>query len=219
MMYRLARNGFTLIEVLVALAITSVLTLILYASFSGLTGSSNALESYSLKNRQAVLFLNQMSNDMAGAFYSSALSYADFILTERNMAGENISQISFSCFSQQLIDIHRTATDIIKVTYRPEIDDEGNLFILREVQPNLQIPEYEETLTERVLTGISSFSINALTGEDTSDTEWDSRNKMKLPERIRVSVTFSDSRALSEEFFLRLSGNVSRFGNSGKRNQ
>lgn len=217
MMKRRKESGFTLIEVLVALAITSLLTLILYTSFSGLTGSAGALEDYSEKYRQIVLFLNQLASDVTGTFYSTNLPFSDFSLTEKNLVGESVSELSFSCFSHQLIDIDPAGTDIIRVTYRPEIDDDGNIYVLREIEPNLQLPAYEGVLSEPVLTDISSFSIRAVTGEDTEDKEWESEKRMELPERISIFVAFTDGRSIEKDFFIRLTGDVSRFGNSGKR--
>lgn len=212
-------RGFTLIELLVALAITSMLTLILYTSFSGLTGSAGALQDYSVRYRQTVLFLNQLANDISGAFYSPTLPFSDFSLTEKNMGGESISELSFSCFSHQFIDVDPRGTDIMRVTYRPDMDDDGKISIIREIDLNFQIPGYEETMKERFLTDIASFSVKAVTGEDTEDSEWKIGEKLKLPERLRVSIVFPNGRTLKEEFFLRLSGEVSKFGNSGKRNR
>jgi prepilin-type N-terminal cleavage/methylation domain-containing protein len=219
MMKKAHKLGFTLIEVLVALAITSLLTVILYTSFTGLTTTAGALEGYSEKYRQIVLFMNQLSSDVTGAFYSAALPYADFSLTERNLGGESISELAFSCFSHQFIDIDPGGTDIVRVTYKPGMDDDGNIFVLREIEPNLQVPAYEETLSEPVLTDISSFLVRAVTGEDTEDEEWETKKKLKLPDRIRITVAFTDGRSFDKDFFIRLTGDVNRFGNSGKRSK
>ncbi len=211
------RGGFTLVEVLVALAITALLTMILYTSFSGLTGSAAALNRYSEKYRQIVLFMNQFSGDVTGAFYSRDLPYSNFSLTERNMAGESVSELSFVSFSHQFVSVDPGATDIIRVTYKPGIDDDGNIFIVREIEPNPQVPAYGDSMSETLLTGISSFRILAVTGEDTEDEEWEAESKLKLPDRIAVSIAFTDGGSVKKEFFIGLTKEVSRFWNSGRR--
>ncbi len=214
------KKGFTLIEILVALAITSMISLILLMAFTGITRSEGALKEYSARYRQAIMAMEQISRDVRGIFYSSQIPFSSFTLTEKNIGGSFNSAASFSSFSLQLTDVVPGGTDLISVRYRPVMDDEGeSISIIREISMNPQIPSFEEVLEEPILSGIEGFLIEALSGGENNGTrEWDSAEKKSIPERVRITIRFTDGYFLDRTLYIPLGSAVEKSILSGKRN-
>ena len=66
-----ARRGFTLVEVLLALAVLSVVMLLLLSAFTGAGRAREVLSARSREFRQVRLVMDRLGTELQGAFSSS----------------------------------------------------------------------------------------------------------------------------------------------------
>lgn len=212
-------RGFTLVEILVALSITSLISLILLIAFSGITRSGKALKSYSERYRQSVMAMEQILRDFTGILYSTDAPFTHFSLTERNLGGEEASEISFSTFSLQFTKILPGGTDIIAVHYKPVLSDDGEtLTVSRVVKINPQVDSFKETLEDDILRGISSFTIEASPLDSKAkEREWDSDARKAVPDKIAVTLAYPDGYTLTRTFYLPVGTASKDYLRSGRR--
>ncbi len=169
-------NGFTLLEMLVALSITAVILAALYSSFFVIQRSVHASEETLTTLHEARAALDVIRREIEGAFTSTSAGNSEvFTLKDRDFYGAQASTISFLTHASTL---HGPA----RVSYRVE-DIDGRLTLIKSLttvnMPKVDAPEAE--MVER----ISSFTVEALKhGTDWVRT-WDQR---QMPTKVRISL-------------------------------
>ncbi len=211
-------RGLTLVEILVALAITAIVTAILYGSFDSISRTSSAIEEYSSKLREIVFFMDTLEKDISGAFFSSRAGFTHFELYEKDMAGTTGSELSFTTFNTSFLEIIDLSTDIVEVKYESELAEDGeSIIITRTVHLNPQIPSSEFSIKSPVLSGIRSFELEAIDDSGDEKKTWNSGETLKLPSKIRVKIELTDGYSLSRDIPIPLTGDAGEFINSGGR--
>ncbi|MDP2688987.1 MAG: prepilin-type N-terminal cleavage/methylation domain-containing protein [Deltaproteobacteria bacterium] len=171
-------DGFTLIEVLVAVALTAVLLTALYAAFFSIYRSTAGVREALTDYIDAGRFLDAFSRDIHSAYMVPGDPLSVF---EGGVRGES-SYVTFTAFTGPALRGPGLAGGLIKVSYSVE-DGKGSARVLREVTN----PYTGESYAYEVTGAIRSFDVSYFNGADWVRA-WDSALENSAPVAVRATV-------------------------------
>jgi prepilin-type N-terminal cleavage/methylation domain-containing protein len=172
------RAGFTLIEVLVALAITSVIIAALYSTFFLSRRAIDAVDESLVRLQECRAVLDGMRREIESALYQKGKPYTVFKLSDRDFYGKQASELSFTAFSPVIPGLAR-------ITYSVK-EHEGRLTLRKKVISASAQPVGTESM--ELMEDIREFIVEAGYSGKWVRT-WDSGLSNSIPDEIRVSVT------------------------------
>jgi general secretion pathway protein J len=150
-----SKRGFTLLEVLIALALLVILSGALYGTyFSLMRGRDMAVEK--MENRRELsVTLDQLRRELSASFYSVQNKRSHFVVEDRDYFGKPASKLDFTAMASPRSDNLR-ASDQVQVIYRAAEKEkklslarqEKDLFMTTEPLPYPQMREMEGFLVE-----------------------------------------------------------------------
>ncbi len=184
-------NGFTLIEVLISLAILVIVLGAVYSSFFSVQRALERFDNISLKYHEARTALDIMRREIESSLIKNPEFNIDdsveekvkasFILKDRDIFGKSTSSVELTAFSFR-------GSRLNTISYFVE-EKEGKLNLFKKEAPSIVgAKEY----TSDIIEGIESFTIETLYNEKWIKT-WDTENTDRLPDTIRVSIEFDDN--------------------------
>lgn len=178
-MTHLNSKGFTLIEVLIALTITSFIITALYATFFLSQKAIDSLNFSLIKLQETRSAIDSLRREIESAFYLKEKEYSLFKLEDRDFYGRSLSRLTFTTFSPSVVGL-------AKISYRVE-ENEGRLILKKIITSafNSKSKAKEFELIE----DIHSFLIEVKVKDNWIRT-WDSSLTHSLPEEVRMSITF-----------------------------
>jgi|GEM_PF-1895981 len=195
------RAGFTLVELLVAVAVLSIMIGMAYGSFYRVSEAVVRIESHIDLNHTSRFIISRMTDDLASASLLPN-SPGGFFLGEPQYPEEegNLDKISFTGYGRRLVT-PGTASDLAVITWfvvkAPESDTytlmrSEHFNTLNDLGPEeLMAPAFD--ITDRLV----SFDISYLSLDGGSE-NWvdgfDSKAKNTLPEMIRLKFVLKDDK-------------------------
>ena len=213
-----ARHGFTLIEILLALAILSVILLLLLSAFTGAARSREALTARSREFRQIRIALDRIGTDLQGAFASSIRQDSALTCKEDQLSGNPAATFVFTAFQLPEPGSGRPPADVVKIKYFPQVGADGTSMELHREQSDLPFLENKIPLREAVLAvGLKGFRVELYDGSAWVK-EWPPAGKAKTALPKKAAVTLVDSRGdtYRREILLPLSGREGVLTYSGR---
>ncbi len=199
------RGGFTLLEVLIAVAIMSVLALMLYSSlYIGVKARESSLEAISPYNEIYAAF-EYIRKDLSCVLSPGGTLAGDFIGTDQTGTGGQAADIlSMFTTSAKTAD-GGIGSNIIKVEYLLEaeeatdeyelINDEAAVVLKRNTTANLLAPVTAEATTQVTARNITGLNLRYYDGDEWLDA-WDSsQNDNSLPRAVEVSLIMDKKRS------------------------
>ncbi len=212
-------GGFTLLEVLLTLAIFSVILILLLSSFTGAEHTRVILSDRSRDFRQVRMSIDRIGSDLAGAFTSAGIEATELTYHEDTLAGKPSATLVFTAFVLPEPGGPRPAGDIVKIKYFPKPDRDGAYLELYREESSLplienKIPTREVRMADRLLGFRAEFSDG-----DRWTKEWPpgGRSKRTLPEKIAFILTASSGQEYRRVVSLPLAGQEASVPFSGKR--
>ncbi len=191
-------GGFTLIEVLISLAI---LTIILGAAYSSFFTVQRALERYdtvSLKYHETRTALDLMRREIEGAFLKNpggpgfGKNQAAFVIEDRDIFGEPTSRLHLTAFSFR-------GSGLTTLSYYVQ-ENNGSLTLVKDDSPAFR--PLTDTVQANTLSGtaytlemiedIEGFTVEILFRNEWVRT-WDTKQTGRLPDIVRFSIEFNDN--------------------------
>ncbi len=211
-------RGFTLIEVLIAVVILSLITLLVWQSMGSMNASRERSQKKDEVFRGATVALSRLSRDLSMAVLFSkpeflGLSAGGQQATKSVLIGTNSGdqdKLTFMSFSHIRYQKNVKESDLAEITYFLEKDDEGGLesYILkkREASPPDDQPE-EGGNTVALLTGVKqlNFRYYDVTKAEYRD-DWDTTKVdylNRLPRAVEITLVLQDP--IDEEATVRFS--------------
>lgn len=174
-------KGFTLIELLITLAIVATILVIIYGSYASSVAIMNDCREQVSFYREIRLVLEMIPREISGAFVSPNNENLRF-------EGEE-DELHFSSASEGLLP-GRESTDIREISYYLQSELDRNSLVRREECPvDDDIGEGGETLT--LIDDLESLSFSYY-GEEDWQEEWDWEEEGRLPQAVKVAITFKD---------------------------
>ena len=191
--HRLTSKGFTLVEILIAVAIVSLLLTIIYASYASSIDTMN----YTREKMEALsmtrLILSRMSDELTSSFFSKDSEDVMF-------SGEE-GKIDFISSSHERIFKDSKEYDLVEIGYFTEAAEEGasgteSLLVRRE---SLSLWRREDRTpdddvleggkNEKLMEGLEGVEFKDYDGEEWY-LEWDSEEEEGLPQAVEVILKF-----------------------------
>jgi prepilin-type N-terminal cleavage/methylation domain-containing protein len=169
-------TGFTLIEVLIAVAITAVIIAALYSTFFLSRRAVDAVDDSLIRLQETRAVLDIMKREIESAVCDKTRPYTLFKLDDRDFYGKQASQLVMTTFAPLL-------PGVSKITYAVEEKD-GRLTLTKKIDAAYGKPV--ETRSIALVEDIDSFTVEAGFGDKWVKT-WDG-TASNLPDEVRISV-------------------------------
>ncbi len=206
---RLARRrsrarGLTLIEVLVSMAILSMIAVLIYADFDSLGHAKKVETIRGDRARQARSGMLRISRELSGAFLSMH-NPANLALQVRMTAfvGQNSSpfdRLDFASFSHKRVEANAHESDQAEIGYfaSPDPDVEGKMDLVRREQTPMDMDPKKGGAVNVLVEDIESFDIRYLDPTTNQWTEtWDTLQPTgqfnRMPLEVRITLTLKNA--------------------------
>lgn len=170
-------SGFTLIEMLIVLALLSVILTALYSTFFISLRAVTGLDTSMLKLQECRAALDVIRREIDSSFYKDNDKYTDFKLDDRDVYGKQTSRIRLTAFSL-------LRAGIAEVGYFVEETD-GRLNLYKSIAAPFD--SQEEIQRVDIIEDIGEFIVEAKYGDKWIKT-WDSSLMHRLPEEVKISI-------------------------------
>lgn len=180
-------SGFTLIEVLVALAVGSIALLSLYGVLMSVLGAGERTGSSLERDLEAGMFLDRLSGEVNSAYFSPEDPRSAF--SGKTRSGASALEFTYySSFSSRPQRGGVPSTDLMAIGYFAK-HGEGGLALYRETWN----PLIGERFVSEALSGIEAFELSYSNGTAWANA-WEAPLEKKLPFAVRARVVLRDGR-------------------------
>jgi prepilin-type N-terminal cleavage/methylation domain-containing protein len=170
--------GFTLIEVLVSVAILSVVLAAIYSTFFLAQRAVEGMDESLVKLQEARRALDILRCELDSSFFREADANTLLQIKDRDSYGKSSSELTFTTFSV-------LQPGLSKVSYYIEEHD-GSLNLFKKIEaPRTQ----EKAEGIEIIENLDAFSIEAKYHDQWVKT-WDTDLNKNTPEEIRISLAF-----------------------------
>jgi general secretion pathway protein J len=193
-------NGFTLLEVMLAMAILTVIMTVIYASFSSAGRNVEQAETSRDRTDLARTLIAKMSDDIANAYYNPAMKEAIFY-GKKSTTVDN--EPRFDGIALTALTNWRKPdskeTDLWEVGYRFETapEGQGQVLVRREKRDLDKDRTPLEGGTDMIITDrIKELRLRYYDGTtSTWKEEWDTRTQGRLPKAVEIRLVLEDGPA------------------------
>ena len=216
---RLRYGGFTLLEILLALSVLSILVLLLLSAFTGAARVRETLTSRSREFLQIRLVLDRVGTDLMGAFAASVREESALIVREDQLSGMPAATLVFTAFQLPDGDVGHPPAEIVKIRYFPRIGADGVSLELHREQSDLPFVGNKIPLRgSAVAEGLRGFRVELYNGTSWVK-EWPSGggSKTALPKRAAVTLVDRHGETYRREIPIPLAGQEANVTWSGRR--
>jgi prepilin-type N-terminal cleavage/methylation domain-containing protein len=214
-----ARRGFTLVEVLLTLAVLSVVLMLLLSAFTGTGRAREVLSSRSREFRQVRLVMDRLGTELQGAIASPHREESALTCREDRFSGKPAATLVFTAFRESEGESGRPPSDVVKVRYFPRLSTDGTSLELHREQSDLpflgsRIPSREALVAE----GLQGFRVELYDGTSWHR-EWppQGRPKTGLPGKLAFELTGPRGETYRREVPIPLAGQEAGLILSGHR--
>lgn len=175
-------NGFTLLELLVALTLLVILGSALYGTYFGVMRGREAAADGMEERRELSATLDMLRREIAASFYARDNKRLHFAVEDRDIFGKPASTLAFTAFTPPGA-AGFPSSDQMEVAYRP-VERDGKIVLTREAKElftGLKPVPYPQM--ER----IEGFLVECYDGGKWVRS-WDAALNGALPKAVRVTI-------------------------------
>lgn len=182
-------RGFTLIEVLVALALLVILSGALYGTFFSVTKARERGAERMDVRRELSSTLALVRSELASTYFKSGSKYgtnalSEFVVEDRDTFGKPSSLLQFTALASPRVDTP-PSSDLIAVRYLVKEKEGGGLTLTREAKDRYLSTK---SLPYPVMDDLEGFLVECYDGAKWVKS-WDTQLNTRLPDCVRVTVT------------------------------
>jgi general secretion pathway protein J len=201
-MRRPARRGFTLMEVMIAVAITALMGAMVSMAFQTGFHAKEVVETEADHYRMLRAAMNRMAREIGSAYVSDrydATRYRDQNDRPTNFVGEG-DKLLFTTFAHQRLYTDAKESDQAVVEYSVKSSTEkganGRMDLMRRENPNMDGRMDRGGNTDVLFEGVKKLEFSYWDSQRKEwQDEWDTRRTEKksiLPTRVRITLTALD---------------------------
>ena len=199
--YKAQGRGFTLLEILIAIAILALVVSSLYGAYSGTLDTTEMVESIRDVDQVARLALMQMVNDFKSLYFQKAqgedtespYSFGGVMEAE----GEGGAIVAFATTSRLDFDMTFPSQRINRVSYimEKQPDNEKLYRLVRKELPFADLPGEREEVSVEIADGVESLSLTYFNGEGQQFSQWDSKAEGLLPRLVYIRLKMAGDKS------------------------
>jgi prepilin-type N-terminal cleavage/methylation domain-containing protein len=205
--FRTTDRGFTLLEVLLAIFIGSIVLTVLYASFFQITKAKDRIEEELNFYHEARIIMSKITNDLTDAFPRGMVNSDTTAITTPYFYGANEggqSKLFFTSLSRTPNQDARESDQTMIGYFLQPIPNSDLFALVRSDNPTFEIDtggtQYE--LSERIvsfnLTYVASAPVQGVAQQYA--TQWNSNETLSLPHAVNVDFVMRNPRGENVEF-------------------
>ncbi len=204
------RRGFTLLEVLIAVAIMTMISTLIFTAFSSLKRSKEGIRRVSDRYREGRMALSRISHELECAYISKHLPINLNIATSKTQfvgeRGAPADRLDFNAFVNRRMDRDVEESDQAEISYfGMENPNEAGVFdLIRRINPKLDLDPALGGVGQVLASDIDLFELrylDPLTGQWVEG--WNSTEALgqldRLPFQIHVKLILNGGGRLTEE--------------------
>jgi len=206
---RSSNGGYTLLEILVALAIVTLVLSITYASFSAITSRTEATERSSRVYHAAGIIMDRLFLDLTCAYVRSSGLEGDsdisFQFQEGAPGTDSWERFSFTSTAHLHLSPEDPGGDMGRISYQLlKSDAEGEGYLLyRTDEPLFAETTIRESAPLLLGQGLTRFSVEFFDRDENPFKAWDSTQEVhrdQLPARITISFAIEGEDGMEYPF-------------------
>ena len=181
-------GAFTLLELMISLAILSVIAALSYTSFVSVRKVVEVNRRNEDILRSIRWFQERLDVEISGAIYIRNAEQTLFVSERKDYVGKEVSNLTFTTLAPQSYLEIGTRGEILKIVYEVEQNIENNelLVVTKKVFYHLLSPEaYQEPVEYVIRPDFGSFTLRFYKGGKWYDS-WDTKEMNLLPEGIEL---------------------------------
>jgi general secretion pathway protein J len=171
-------EGFTLIEILIAVAILSIVLAALYSTFFLAHRAIDGMDEAMVKLQESRRALDILKCELDSAYVSTD-KHTFFRISDRDFFGKGASQLEFTTFSTLRPGLSR-------ISYYVEEKD-GKMNLLKKVDSPYGTTEEDKGFV--IIEDLSGFTVETEYNDDTWVRTWDTEINRGKPLEIRISLS------------------------------
>ncbi|MEI6633318.1 MAG: type II secretion system protein GspJ [Chlamydiota bacterium] len=182
-------KAFTMVEVLVAILITSIVAGVIYGSYMGALKIIYASQKDMERTTMARLMLDRVTGDLACAFLRAGKEYLVFVGADGGEEGRGSDTVTFITTAHERRSRDVAESELSEVTYSLDASD-GMGYLMRREDPTLDEDAFSGGETRAIGEGLAGLDFEYL-GDGGWVPSWDSREDDSLPRAARVTLTMA----------------------------
>jgi general secretion pathway protein J len=195
------RAGFTLIEVMVAMAIISIVATLIYSGFSQTSQNKRRVEAELDRYHEIRMGLERMTRELSMAFVSANINTQNpgLIVVRTCFVGKDSgkgSRIDFTSFSHQRLyrDAHESDQNELSYYMGDDPDNSGKAAIIRREQRRIDDDPLQGGQAQVLIHNVEKFELGYLEPLTfqwltTWDTVQATMQPNRLPMQVRIKIT------------------------------
>lgn len=197
------QSGFTLVELLVAIVVLSLISMLIYSAFASMKRSREGIERVDDRYREGRLAMTRMIRELQSAYISLHAPINAALLVQKTAfigsSGTPADRIDFDSFSNRRLDRNSHVSDQCELSYfgSPNPDLQGVTDLARRVSTTLDLDPKKGGRVEVLATDIDLFDLQYLDPQTGNwvDT-WDTTQSItgqpaRLPVQVRILLVLN----------------------------
>ena len=194
-------KGFTLLEVMIAVAVLGMIGAVTYKAFDGAYDLKNRVEKAEERDQTVRAALSRIGREVSMTFLSEHYDRKRF--RERPTFfklkdGRGEADLTVTSFAHERLHVDAKESDQALFEYKLDRDDDGNTSLFRRVKPQID-EEWERGGEKAVLAeNVLKFTVQAWDPKEREwRDEWDSNSPQRngqvlIPPRVKIALTIKD---------------------------
>jgi general secretion pathway protein J len=195
-------RGFTLLEVLISIAILAAITALLFGAFSALKRSKDGLTRMQDRQREARLAMARMTRELQSAYLSAHLPINQALMIQKTIfrgeTGTPADRVDFTAFANMRLEKDSHVSDQCEISYyaSPNPDGSGTTDLVRRVDSSIDLEPTKGGKVEVLATDIDLFDLQYLDSQTAQWQErWDTTQATgqidRLPLQVRITLVLN----------------------------
>ena len=196
-------RGFTLVELLVAIVVLSLISLLIYNAFASMKRSREGIERVDDRYREGRLAMTRMVRELQSAYISLHAPINSSLLVQKTAfigtTGTPADRIDFNSFSNRRMDKNSHVSDQCELSYfgSPNPDVSGVTDLARRISTQLDLEPKKGGRVDVLATDIDLFDLQYLDPMTGNWVEtWDTTSSItgqpaRLPVQMRVLLVLN----------------------------
>jgi general secretion pathway protein J len=197
----MSRRGFTLLEVMIAVAVLALIGALTYKSFDGAYDLKQRVERAEDRDQAVRGALDRIAREVSMTFLSEHYDHKRFRERPtffRLKDGRREAVLAVTSFAHQRLHVDAKESDQAVFEYRLERDDAGKTSLFRRVKAQIDEEPDRGGAKAALAEDVLRFTVQAWDPRDREwRDEWDSNSPQRtggaiVPPRVRIAITVND---------------------------